>query len=317
MLGKHLEKEHVGLLYSCNFCQKELLFPEILEDHMQKLHKPSGFAITSCHDCNMLSGTLEPLMKHMAFSHVSDLFSCNGCDGDAFDKRSLQKHLRANHGAVVVGHEGALEVGRGGNDNDKDDEPGEEEKLVQGREGRRGKKKQEKELVLKLRVDNKGEKKEEKKLVQEGEDSKEDKKEEKVVQEVKGKDVHGMDEVTAGEMRPLVCVNCNFFSTAKRMKNRRDVLVRHMPRCRSKAGASGLMPEPPKSAGVQVATPATVQNISATVWVQRCTDVAGNEFYLNTKTGDTARERPAGPGVQVVSEAEGGCTASKRKGGAA
>ena len=115
MLGKHLEKEHVGLLYSCNFCQKELLFPEILEDHMQKLHKPSGFAITSCHDCNMLSGTLEPLMKHMAFSHVSDLFSCNGCDGDAFDKRSLQKHLRANHGAVVVGHEGALEVGRGGN----------------------------------------------------------------------------------------------------------------------------------------------------------------------------------------------------------
>ena len=288
-LASHLEKKHGGECYYCGLCQETFVRRDHVVKHMKTAHMGSGFRVLACHNCNMFSQDGDRLANHLTESHVSKVFTCDACGGDGFGSADLRKHMKSNHGGLVLG-EGKTSLWKARADHKEDEEEDDSNGGNDGEDQTQGDSKVPGGGRLQLSMSK----------VQKGEG------------ELQHEEV---DKVALEKLRRVSCDQCSFSTAARSRLNQQFSLSRHKRQQHSSGRATSL---PLGSALGSVAQGVSTKTIRAALWVERSAEDPGNVFYHNLSTNATSRERPSGIGVQVVSESEyqeRQSLAFKRKGG--
>ena len=96
----HIESDHGGMRYSCEFCPKQLPYMsknrQNLYDHYRRYHSEAKFFCTKC-DFQGISGL--KLHNHMSqhYSCKNALYYCGQCDKIYFDMDKLTVHVKTSH----------------------------------------------------------------------------------------------------------------------------------------------------------------------------------------------------------------------------
>lgn len=103
-LSRHNETCHSTrgiLLYTCDYCQKELKCKKTLRKHIIQFHVPDLFPSLACVDCNKVFGDRARLKRHAVvhkrqrgeFIEVSKDFECSKCLKRFASNTHLRQHM--------------------------------------------------------------------------------------------------------------------------------------------------------------------------------------------------------------------------------